>query len=721
MARAGTDFPPEPRVVDNWPRSAHRRSGGPKHGTVTPVTKSVYIASSERQVGKSSIALGVVDLFARQVRSVGVFRPVVVSTQHDAVADALLSHKGVSQPFESAVGVSYTEWADDPDRALDTIVAKYSALAATRDAVVILGSDYEDVDSSTELARNALIAANLNSPLIFACRADGRTVDQVRRLAEAAIDTLEASHNTVVGIVATHAQPGDRDEVALALKSVRDAVVSVWPDNAVLNAPSVGTQFEAADAVQWLGQPEFLEHESLATIVAGMTLPNLLTRLKREATVIVPADRLDLLPGLVMAHSSPEYGPLAALLLTGGFDIPESVSKLFAESVIDLPIAITKADTYPTAVALQDVRGTSTGSMRKIEVSRAMFSEYVDEAALLAAIDLPRTEIRTPTMFEYQIQQQARANRQRIVLPESTDDRVLEAAAAVLQRSFADIILLGDAVRISARATELGLNLSAATVVNPDDPELVARFAEEYARLRAHKGVTIEQARAKLKDLSYFGTMMVHLGLADGMVSGAVNTTANTIRPSLEFIKTAPGVGVVSGSFLMCMSNRVVVYADCAVNPDPTAEQLADIAISSARTAESFGVEPRVAMLSYSTGDSGAGAEVDKVREATRLVRERAPEIKVEGPIQFDAAVDEVVARQKMPGSEVAGRATVFIFPDLNTGNNTYKAVQRTSGAVAIGPVLQGLRKPVNDLSRGSLVDDIISTITITAIQAQTS
>lgn len=305
------------------------------------------------------------------------------------------------------------------------------------------------------------------------------------------------------------------------------------------------------------------------------------------------------------------------------------------------------------------------------------------------------------------------------MLPESTDDRVLTAAATVLQRSVAEIILLGDSARISQRASELGINLSAATVVNPDDPELVERFAEEYARLRAHKGVTVEAAREKLRDLSYFGTMMVHLDLADGMVSGAVNTTANTIRPSLEFIKTSPGVSVVSGSFLMCMSNRVLVYADCAVNPDPTPEQLADIAISSAKTAESFGIEPRVAMLSYSTGDSGFGADVDKVREATRLVRERAPELKVEGPIQFDAAVDEVVAKKKMPGSEVAGRATVFIFPDLNTGNNTYKAVQRTSGAVAIGPALQGLRKPVNDLSRGALVDDIVSTITITAIQAQ--
>ncbi len=487
----------------------------------------------------------------------------------------------------------------------------------------------------------------------------------------------------------------------------------------MLTAPSVGAQFDAVGATHWLGNQDFRTHESLHTIVAGMTLPNLLTRLKREATVIVPADRLDLLPGLLMAHRSPDYGPLAALILTGGFEVPESVSKLFADSEIDLPIAVTQGDTFPTAVALQGIRGTSTSSLRKIEASRALFQQHVDESALLAAIDLPRTEIRTPTMFEHQIMQMARSAKQRIVLPEAADDRVLSAADVVLQRQVADIILLGDSARISRRASELGLNLAAASVVNPEDPELIEKFAAEYARLRAHKGMTIEKARETLTDLSYFATMMVHFGMADGMVSGAVNTTANTIRPSLEFIKTMPGVSVVSGSFLMAMSDRVLVYADCAVNPDPSPSQLADIAISSARTAESFGIEPRIAMLSYSTGDSGFGADVDKVREATQLVRERAPELKVEGPIQFDAAVDEVVAKKKMPGSEVAGRATVFIFPDLNTGNNTYKAVQRTSGAVAIGPVLQGLNQPVNDLSRGALVDDIVSTIVITAIQAQ--
>ncbi len=486
-----------------------------------------------------------------------------------------------------------------------------------------------------------------------------------------------------------------------------------------MSAPNVQQQFEAVGAEFWRGKEALLQGEALHTIVGAMTLPNLLPHLQRESTVVLPADHLELVPGLIMAHRSPEYGPLASLILTGGFEIPESIQRLFADANIDLPIGITKRDTFTTASKLQRVHSFSTSSARKIETARNLFASHVDGDKLLEAIELQRAEIRTPTMFEHQLMDMARSNRRRIVLPEATDDRILTAVDIVLTRGVADVVLLGDAGAISRRASALGLNLSAAEIVNPNDPELIEKFTAEYAKLRAHKGVTLEQAREKLQDLSYFGTMMVHLGMADGMVSGAANTTANTIRPSLEFIKTRPGVSVVSGSFLMCMADRVLVYADCAVNPDPTPDQLADIAISSAETAELFGIEPRIAMLSYSTGDSGAGEDVDKVREATQLVRERAPELKVDGPMQFDAAVDHVVAEKKMPGSEVAGRATVFIFPDLNTGNNTYKAVQRHSGAVAVGPLLQGLNKPVNDLSRGALVDDIVSTIMMTAVQAK--
>ena len=345
----------------------------------------------------------------------------------------------------------------------------------------------------------------------------------------------------------------------------------------------------------------------------------------------------------------------------------------------------------------------------------------LDPAAVMAAAAARKTSAVTPLAFQHKLMDMARADKRTIVLPESDDDRILTAAAIVLQRDVANLILLGDPAAISASAGRLGLTLDGAQLVDMTDESLRERFATTYAELRAHKGMTVERAREVMADPSYFGTMMVYLGLADGMVSGACHTTANTIRPSLEFVKTKPGVSVVSGAFLMCMPGEVVVYADCAVNPNPTPAQLADVAISSAHTATNFGIEPRVAMLSYSTGTSGAGPDVDAVAEATQLVHERAPELAVDGPLQFDAAVDPTVARAKLPGSPVAGRATVFVFPDLNTGNNTYKAVQRTSGAMAIGPVLQGLNKPVNDLSRGALVDDIVNTVVITAIQAQSN
>ena len=340
-----------------------------------------------------------------------------------------------------------------------------------------------------------------------------------------------------------------------------------------------------------------------------------------------------------------------------------------------------------------------------------------DAAATLRATEAPTAV--TPLAFQADLVERARADRKRIVLPEPDDDRVLQAAAQVLAAGIADITFVGEADYVAKRAGELGLDLSAAQVVSVNDPAYLERYAEEFARLRAKKGVTLEQAREKVTDVSYFGTMMVHMGDADGMVSGAAHTTAHTIVPSFQIIKTAPGVSVVSSIFLMAMKDRVWAFGDCAVNPNPTAEQLADIAVTSARTAAQFGVTPRVAMLSYSTGTSGSGPDVDAVVEATRLAREKAPELAIEGPIQFDAAVDEAVASKKLPGSEVAGKATVFVFPSLEAGNIGYKAVQRSSGALAVGPVLQGLNKPVNDLSRGALVEDIVNTVALTAVQAQ--
>ena len=694
------------------------------------MSNSIYVAAPEGRTGKSMVAVGMIEALTRTVSSVGVFRPVVASGSEDAILHTLIGQPGIEQTYDEAVGVTYEQVHDDPDSALHTLVEKYAAIRERYESVVILGSDYTATTSPTELTFNARVAANLNTPVILVVSGRNRTPEDILSAAEGGLAEFRAHHAKVIAVIANRVStveraasdevdPHDLEAVRAALAKLPDVVTAALPADRLLAAPTVRAQFDAVEANLVLGNPDLLDRESQDTLVAAMTLPNVLRRLTPESTVIMPGDRSDLLPGLLLAHRSGSFPPLAGVILLGGYEIPDTIVKLVDGIHNQLPIGMTNLGTYTSSDRMFRLEGAMTSSPRKVEVARRLFSEHVDVEALLQALQVHRSDVVTPLMFEHQLQDIARSDRRTIVMPESTDDRILTSADILLQRGVANLVLLGDAQAIKQRATRLGLSLHGVTVVDPTDAELIERFAAEYARLRAHKGVTIEQAKEKLTDLSYFGTMMVHLGMADGMVSGAINTTANTIRPSLEFIKTKPGVSVVSGSFLMCMPDQVVVYADCAVNPDPTAAQLADIAISSVETAVAFGIEPRVAMLSYSTGTSGSGADVDKVREATEIVREKMPDLALEGPIQFDAAVDPTVARTKLPDSPVAGRATVFIFPDLNTGNNTYKAVQRSSGAVAIGPVLQGLNKAVNDLSRGALVEDIVNTVAITAIQAQ--
>jgi len=683
------------------------------------VKSTLYLAAPEGLTGKSMVAVGVMDALQREVSSVGVFRPIVNAGRRDEVLEVLVSQPNIVQEYDEGVGVTYDEVREDPNAALHQLVERFSRLRDRYDAVVIVGSDYTDVTTPTELTFNARVAANLNTPVLLVVSGKNRGAEEIRAAAEAGLAEFTAHHAKVISIIANRVEPGLLDEVRATLGEIPGVIVEVLPSDRLLAAPTLKDQFEAVEANLVLGNPELMSRESVTPLVAAMTLPNVLERLKTDSTVIAPGDRAELLPALLLANASGSFPHLSGVILVGGYPIPEPITRLISTVRNELPIGMTHLGTYTTAERLFGLEGAMTSSPRKVEIARRIFSENVDSERLLATMQVHRSSVVTPLMFEHQLMELARSKRQTIVLPEASDDRILESAAILTRRGVANLILLGDPNAIKTRATHLGLGLSGVEIVDPTDPELLAQFAEEYARLRAHKGVTLEQAREKMADLSYFGTMMVHLGMADGMVSGAINTTANTIRPSLEFIKTRPGVSVVSGSFLMCLPDRVVVYADCAVNPNPTAEQLADIAISSAETAAKFGIEPRVAMLSYSTGSSGSGADVDKVREATEIVRQRAPELALEGPIQFDAAVDPAVARTKLPDSQVAGKATVFIFPDLNTGNNTYKAVQRSANAVAIGPVLQGLNKAVNDLSRGALVDDIVNTVAITAIQAQ--
>jgi phosphate acetyltransferase len=710
------------------------------------VAKSIYISSAEGHSGKSTIALGALEALSHATPRVGVFRPIARSTvERDYVLEMLLDHDSVDLDYDDCLGVTYDDVRADPDAALGRIVERYKAVEARCDAVVVIGSDYTDVSSPAELAYNARIAANLGAPvlLVVGGRAQqgqseqlgistARTPDEVGQAVAVALQELAHERAELLAIVVNRADPERLDDVVAAARGAAEAdrtraggpaaSVPVWalPEDRFLIAPSVRGVMRSVGGELVEGDPALLTREVLGVVVAGMSMVNVLPRLQESAIVVIPADRTEVLLAALLAHASGTFPSLAGIVLNGGFELPESILRLMEGLGSTLPIITSDLGTYETAVRIMNTRGRlAADSQRRYDTALAMFERHVDTAELTRLLGVAKPTVVTPLMFEYGLVERARSGRRHIVLPEGDDDRVLRAAATVLSRGIADLTILGEEIEVRNRAIELGIDLRAAQVVSPFDAVLVHKFADEYARLRAHKGITYARAADTVTDISYFGTMMVHMGLADGMVSGAAHTTAHTIRPAFEIIKTRTGVSVVSSVFLMALADRVLVYGDCAVVPDPTVEQLADIAVSSAATAAQFGIDPRVAMLSYSTGESGSGADVEKVRAATALVRERAPQLLVEGPIQYDAAADAAVAAAKMPGSDVAGRATVFVFPDLNTGNNTYKAVQRSAGAVAIGPILQGLNKPINDLSRGALVDDIVNTIAITAIQAQ--
>ena len=681
---------------------------------------AIYVASPEGDTGKSTIALGILHRLAATVAKVGVFRPITrLGEDRDYILELLLSHTTAGLSYEQCVGVSYQQLHDDPDTAIADIVDRFHDVADRCDAVVIVGSDYIDVTTPSELDTNARIAANLGAPVVLAVKAKDRTPEEVAQVVELCLVEIAGQHAHTAAVVANRCEPAQMAAVAEALKRFPPKSY-VLPEEPLLVAPAVDDLQRAVEGTVISGDPELLKREVMGVLVAGMTAEHVLERLTDGVAVITSGDRSDVVLAVVSAHAAEGFPSLSCIILNGGLELHPSIAALVSGLGQRLPIIATTFRTFETASRVAATRGRVTASsQRKIDTALELMDTHVNTADLLAQLAIPIPTVVTPQMFTYQLLDRARADRKRIVLPEGEDDRILKAAGRLLQRNVAELTILGEEAQIRARSAELGVDLSAAKVLNPRTSDLCDRFAEQYAELRKRKGVTVEQARETIHDVSYFGTMLVHNDMVDGMVSGAMHTTAHTVRPAFEIIKTQPGITTVSSIFLMCLADRVLAYGDCAIVPDPTSEQLADIAISSARTAAQFGIDPRVAMLSYSTGTSGTGVEVDKVRAATELVRERQPDLLVDGPIQYDAAVDPTVAAAKMPDSKVAGRATVLIFPDLNTGNNTYKAVQRSAGAVAIGPVLQGLNKPVNDLSRGALIEDIVNTVAITAIQAK--
>ncbi|MEV5738236.1 phosphate acetyltransferase [Streptomyces sp. NPDC052292] len=688
------------------------------------MTRSVYVTGIDRGDGRQVVELGVMELLTRQVDRVGVFRPLVHDGP-DRMFELLRSRYRLSQDPATVYGMDYVEASalqaeQGTDELVSTLVDRFHLVARDYDVVLVLGTDFAATQLPDELSLNARLANEFGASVLPVVGGRGQPADSVRAEIRNAFRAYDGLGCDVLAMVANRVDREDRDEIARRLADRLPVPVYVLPDEPALSAPTVAQIAQTLDARVLLGDDSGLARDALDFVFGGAMLPNLLTALTPGCLVVTPGDRADLVVGSLAAHSA-GTPPIAGVLLTLNEVPSQEILTLAARLAPGTPVLCVAGNSFPTAERLFSMEGKMTAATpRKAETALGLFERYADSADLARRVSAPSSDRVTPMMFEHKLLEQARADRRRVVLPEGSEERVLHAAEVLLRRGVCDLTLLGPADAIRKKAADLGIDLGDSQVIDPATSELRDAFAERYAQLRAHRGVTVELAYDVVSDVNYFGTLMVQEGLADGMVSGSVHSTAATIRPAFEIIKTTPESSIVSSVFFMCLADKVLVYGDCAVNPDPDAEQLADIAVQSAVTAARFGVEPRIAMLSYSTGTSGSGADVDKVRRATELARARRPDLKIEGPIQYDAAVEPSVAATKLPGSEVAGQATVLIFPDLNTGNNTYKAVQRSAGAVAVGPVLQGLRKPVNDLSRGALVQDIVNTVAITAIQAQT-
>lgn len=691
--------------------------------------QSIYIAGASSGTGKSVVALGFMEMLYAVNRKVGFFRPIVPGgMSEDNLTNLIRSRYDLPFSPEMLYGCS----ADTArqlvgtgryDELLKLILNKFKALEERCDMVVCAGTDFDGLIPSLEFDFNADLANNFGCGVVVVVKGFERSPDD-------ALDALQVAHESMrhrggdfLASVLNGVAPEHVAQVkarARALIPERENVY-VLPVQPTLGMPTVGEIQQALGAECLCGEGDAMNQVVTNYTVAAMEVPDFLAYVEDGCLIITPGDRSDIILAALAVDASSSFPRVAGLLLTGGQHPAPNVQKLLQGlRRTKVSILCVPTDTYRTALSVNNVKASILpGDDRKIAAALGLYEGHVDIDELRGRISVRHSERITPLMFEYELIRRAKAERQRIVLPEGADERILRAAEILTLRQVADLILLGNPEKIRRRIAELGLKLDGIRIIDPSNSPDRERYAKTYFELRKHKGISEQMAHDVLDDVSYYGTLMVYEGDADGMVSGAAHTTQHTIRPSFETVKTKPGVELVSSVFFMCLPDRVLVYGDCAVNPNPDAPQLADIAITSAGTAAAFGVEPRVAMLSYSTGSSGKGADVERVREAVAIARARRPDLKIEGPIQYDAAVDSSVAASKLPGSEVAGHATVFIFPDLNTGNNTYKAVQRSSGAVAIGPVLQGLNKPVNDLSRGCTVTDIVNTVAITAIQAQ--
>jgi len=693
------------------------------------MTNAIYISTIEAYSGKSVIALGVVNLLVGKTAKVAFFKPIISSEggEKDAHIDTIASHFNLEMAYQDMFVFTRNEVlryinAGREAYIIDTIIQRFKHLQERYDFVVVEGTDFKTSNTNVDFVGNISIAKNLGIPVAIVLKGDAKSAEEIVDTALSATRSFIDNGVQVLTVLANKID-AEKEEIIraqLAKALPAEVIVTSIPSNKDLENPTMKEIFKKVGGKILFGE-HLLSNPVDNSIVGAMQLHNCLTRLHKNTLIVTPGDRGDIVIGALQANISKKYSKVAGIVLTGGLKPEQTILNLIEGLDTVVPIIQAEYGTFKTTTLISNVQsGISPDNKEKIALAISLFDKHVDVKALEKKIVSFQTNTITPRMFQYQLVKRAKEHKKHIVLPEGDDDRILIAADTLIKQDVVDLTILGNKETISAalKRLNLSLDIEQIKIINPSTSERYDDYAATLYELRKNKNVSVQMARDLMQDVSYFGTMMVFKGEADGMVSGAAHTTQHTIRPALQFVKTKPGVSTVSSVFFMCLPNRVSVFGDCAVNPKPTAEQLADIAISSSQTSKMFGIEPKVAMLSYSSGTSGEGEEVEKVRKATELVHQRMPDLKVEGPIQYDAAVDPSVGKKKMPDSKVAGQASVLIFPDLNTGNNTYKAVQRETGALAIGPILQGLNKPVNDLSRGCTVEDIFNTVVVTAIQA---
>lgn len=685
--------------------------------------KSLYISSHALESGKLVVTMGMMEFLKAKVHRVAFFRPFVKSKVQNDDIDFFLQRYSLNMRYEQTFGFSIHEAerliAENRfDYLIKELIGMIKDLEEEYDFVLIEGISQSLFSNTIDFDINLEVAINSGAPYINVLKGDGKNPEDILDDILIDLEGMRISGATHFATFVNRLNVNTKNDLTkLLAKHSELPPIYLLKEISELDRPTIYEIKESLKCQVIKATSKDLSRVVKNTKIAAMKLENFLEYIEDGDLILVPADRSDIITGCMLAIYSNKYPNISGIILTGKVPMATSIKRFLDR--FSVPILWTQGDTYQIALEVDQVPATiKAKSERKIALSMGLFNSSVDVKMLEKTLAQTSSSVVTPMMFEYSLFHRAGLSKKKIVLPEAMDDRVLRACEVLLRRNVVDIILLGDEAEVLHRSGSLGLDISKATIINPLTSGYIKKFAEEFFRLRKSKGMSLEVAYDAVTSLSYFGTMMVHFGYADGMVSGAAHTTQETIRPALQIIKTKDDIPIVSSLFFMSLDTKVLVYADCAINQDPNADELATIAITSADTAKSFGIEPRVAMLSYSTGSSGKGADVEKVAQATEIVKLRRADILVEGPIQYDAAIDADVARKKLPDSAVAGTATVFIFPDLNTGNNTYKAVQRSSGAVAIGPVLQGLKKPINDLSRGCLVADIVNTIIITAIQA---